>query len=403
MNNLKEKLINEVELKIRLGNEGIRFSEDFFKEELAKNKHIALLHLTSDFSLDDTSKQDIPNGGRLDNGIGIAFNKNSKSSYYLDREDGVILLKKDGKTLSAVTLVEPPKYYEKNTSDGVPLKTIGTAGHGPKYGESAVRIAYSNECSLIDTGKDCLFCNINTTHKRFAGREGVQWKHPKQIAETMKEAQKDGYDHFTITGGYVPERREVEYYLDSAEQIREVTGQKTFNVTAVIGAPLDLTVIEKYKEAGFESMAFNTEVWGKDFFRAICPGKVDVCGGYDNWLDAIYYAVQVFGRGHVRSNFVSGLQPKSQLLEGIETLAGKGVVATASQWVPNIGSALEGHKSPGWEWHYDVYWKNFQILKSNGITFKELYDSTAGNTCIHDFYKIDDGTFYTLQQEKKEA
>jgi len=49
----------------------------------------------------------------------------------------------------------------------------------------------------------------------------------------------------------VPERREVEYYLDVAENIKNSLGTNEFNGTACIGAPLDFSIIDKYKEAGY--------------------------------------------------------------------------------------------------------------------------------------------------------
>ena len=52
----------------------------------------------------------------------------------------------------------------------------------------------------------------------------------------------------TLTGGFVPERRELEYYLDVADAIREQ--YSTFYGVGIIGAPVDYSVLHKYKEAG---------------------------------------------------------------------------------------------------------------------------------------------------------
>lgn len=148
-----------------------------------------------------------------------------------------------------------------------------------------------------------MFCTVN-------GEKGVQnqeerpWHNPEQIGETIKAAYDEGYSHLTITGGFIPERRELEYYLDVAESIKEELGTETFNGTACIGAPLDLKVIERYKEAGFSTLSLNTEVWGKDYFDIVCPGKVTECGGYENWLNALKYPT---GRVRVGSREVHGV------------------------------------------------------------------------------------------------
>jgi len=184
------------------------------------------------------------------------------------------------------------------------------------------------------------------------------------------------------------------------ENIKEVLGRDDFNGTACIGAPLDLTVIDKYKEAGYSTISFNTEVWRKEYFNVYCPGKVTECGGYDNWLNAIRYAIKVFGEGNVRSNFVAGLQPKEILLEGIEALASIGVVAVASSWVPALGSPLEGHRSPTVDWHWDVQLKVAQILRKYGRTYEQIFNATAGRGITLDIYEVEDETWHSFEKEK---
>jgi hypothetical protein len=267
--------------------------------------------------------------------------------------------------------------------------------------DKSIVVTYSTECSVKDNGKTCLFCVMNGTK----GLEGPEyrpaWKYPHQIGETVKAAYDEGYKHVTITGGFVPERREVEYYLDVAEHIREALGTETFNGTACIGAPLDFSVIDKYKEAGFSTISFNTEVWGKNYFDIVCPGKVEACGGYDNWIKAIEYAIQVFGKGRVRSNFVVGLQPKEVLFEGFEYLASIGVVTVASPWVPGLGSPLEGHRTPTVDWHWDVQLRHADILRKYGRTYEEIFNATPTRSLTHDIYQIEDGTWPSLRKQEK--
>lgn len=389
---LKNKLRKEVELKNALAVEGIRFDPSIFKEDLKNNKNLSQSHNCMDFSLDNTEKYEVPLGFRLENGFGLLLNKSSRSPYYIERgEDGFYVLK-EGVKLSKLSFLKPPEFFSQKTSDDVLMKTIAMASGDFSYGDRQMVIAYSNECALKDKGLDCLFCNINATKDRFGEKEGIKWKYPKQIAETVKAAYDEGLDHVTITGGFVPERREVDYYLDAAESIQEALGRQDFNGTACIGAPADLSVIEKYKEAGFSTIAFNMEVWNKQFFDAICPGKSDAAcgGGHEHWVQAIKYAIDVFGFGNVRSNFVAGLEPKEYLLEGIDYLSSLGVVATASSWIPNIGSKFEGHRTPTPEWHWEVVNRVTNILRKNGISYEQLYKATPTTFIIHDLYRIED-------------
>ena len=50
----------------------------------------------------------------------------------------------------------------------------------------------------------------------------------------------------TVSGGFIPERREVEYYIDVAEAIQEATGLEDFNGTACVGATTDFSVFCRF-------------------------------------------------------------------------------------------------------------------------------------------------------------
>jgi hypothetical protein len=159
-------------------------------------------------------------------------------------------------------------------------------------------------------------------------------------------------------------------------------------------------VIDKYKEAGFRTLAINIEVWNEHFFRAYCPGKDKECGGQKHWIAALEYAVGVFGRGRVRSNMVGGLESKASTLDGIEALTSRGVIAMSPAWIPNPGSALEGHRSPEPEWHIDVAKKTYQLYRKQGFSFDQVYDATAvPQTLVHDLYRIDEQRLPVFRQQ----
>lgn len=268
-----------------------------------------------------------------------------------------------------------------------------------------IGIAYSNECSFKGIGMDCLFCNANATKDSYAEIEHVNWKTPKQIGETVAAAIRlDGVQHVNLTGGFVPERREVEYYLDVAEAIQEESGVQDFNGTAVIGAPDELSVIDKYKEVGFRTIATQIEIWDKNIFKTICPGKEKENGGWQHWLDTLEYEVQVFGRGRARTGFVAGIEPKDKTLEGVEYLTDKGIVCLTNAWTPNPGSKLEGHRTPSPEWHLDLAKKTYQLHKKAGITYEEYCDATpSADFLVHDFYRIDEERLAVFAGKEKLA
>lgn len=381
----REELYKEIELSNIIANEGIYISPEVIETLDFENHVQEQMRTCFDMNHETYTKTKLPTSIRLSSNfrLGLPYRHNSRFS--VQHENGKYYLLEGNNQIDEVTFVEKPKFYNHKTSDGVDMKTIAN-----EVGKTKVTVAYSNECALKDKGLDCKFCNINATKSRFADLQGISWKTPYQIAETYAKAREEGYESITITGGFVPERREVEYYIDVAETIQDLTGLQDFGGTACVGAPSDLSVIEKYKEAGYRAISTNLEVWDENFFKTICPGKEQICGGRQNWINALKHEVEVFGKGNVRSFFVAGIEPKSTLLEGIEYLTELGVVAIPLHWIPNPGSALEGHRAPTPEWYLDLYQKTYTLLKKNGLTHRDLYHSANVENSIFDyFYDLD--------------
>jgi len=385
----KKELIEELKLKNRCLVEGIRFDPNIFTQ--------------AGIGTDVTEQVNVLFAGDRHSHTGIDFPMaffTPKGRFYvqvmwdlgspveLKFEDGQFNIYDWGKLIfEKIEFAPRPPYYDKKTSDGTFMRTVAI-----DYGYGAMFVAYSNECSLKDKGLDCLFCNINATKALYGEAQGITWKNPRQIGETIAEGYKLGYDHLTITGGFVPERREVEYYLDVAESIQEHTGLTDFNGTACVGAPTDLSVFDKYKEAGYRSVATNMEIWDPHMFEVICPGKVRECGGRENWLNTLKYEVDVFGKYKVRSTFVSGIEPKESLLEGVDLLTSQGVLPCVSQWNVNVGSPLEGHRTPTAEWHWDMFEKTVAIYRKYGVKWSDLRNANARVTPVpFDLFRIYEG------------
>ena len=382
-------LLEEIRLKNELQVYGINFKPDIFEDLELGTKYKEQVNVL--FSIDRHEHVAYnfpacfitPKGGYI---VNISWDKSSP--YTLKHEDGRYFIVKDGNiVLEDIHFDKRAKYYDKKTSDGTYMKTVAVdSGYGHLF------VSYSNECFLKERGLDCLFCNINATKAMYGERDGVSWKTPKQIGEAIAEGYKEGFDKMTVSGGFIPERREVEYYIDVAEAIQEATGLKDFNGTACVGATKDFSVFDNYKQAGYRTIASNIEIWNKKMFDVICPGKSEYCGGRENWLNALLYEVDVFGKFNVRSTMVSGIEPKQETLEGVQYLVEHGVIAIPSQWNPNCGSALEGHRTPNAEWHWDVFEKTVALYRNNGLKWQQLRDGCAGsNTVIHDLFRLYEG------------
>ncbi len=385
----KRMLKDEIYLKNRIQVEGISFETDIFKHLALGGDVLEQVNVLSSLDKHAHPETEFPAYILTPEGkyrTPLRWDRNSPVS--LAYEDGQYNLYDRGALIIEKMRFAPrPAYYRLKMSDGTAMRTVAV-----DFGYGALFVAYSNECSLKDKGLDCLFCNINATKSLYGEAQGIRWKTPRQVGETVAAAYKEGFCHVTVSGGFIAERRELEYYLDVADAVREHTGLADFNGTAEIGAPLDLSVFEKYKAAGFRTIATNFEVWNEKLFDVICPGKAQLCGGRRNWLDALDEGLRVFGRHRVRTAFVCGLEPKESLLEGIEILLDKGAVVDVDQWNVNVGSPLEGHRTPAQDWHWDVHEKTAALYKKYGFTWDELRDGLcASNSVACDLFRLEAG------------
>ena len=135
---------------------------------------------------------------------------------------------------------------------------------------------------------------------------------------------------------------------------------------AVLVPPSSLEGIDELREAGWEEVAFNLEVWNERLWPGIVPGKAATVSR-ERWLEALEYAVKVFGKGKVASVLIAGLEPKESHWAGVEWLAERGIHGVPIPWTPTPGSPLEGHQTPTAAWHLEVVTKSLDIWEKYGL------------------------------------
>ncbi len=372
---VRQILLDEAKLSLNITEKGISYNAEEIKRFLDP------IELKSGFN----------RGGGI-TGFSLPHGYNTRghfsrwTPYSLVVEDGRPVLYDDGEFIGEITFNKGNPVSEQLLSTGEKVRDITNIS-----AQGGLHVMYSNECSLKDLGEDCLYCAFNERAKDGAANK-VLLKSPRQVAEAYDIARRAGAaNHFRITGGFVPERRELEYYLDVADAIKET--YSSFYGCAVVGAPADLSVLSKYKEAGFANISTNIEVWDKNIFAAMCPGKEKRNGGWQHWVDALEYSVELFGKGNVHSAIVAGLEPLESTLAGIEYLASKGVVCHFSAFRPEKGTPLEGYRSPDAAWHWELLDKATDIFRRYGFTTLQMYSGNASGPHSAQFFQIKAGEF----------
>lgn len=372
---VKQLLLDEVRLALELNEHGVNFN----------NAEITRLR-GSDAVSDPYRRDGAAFAFALPHGITANAKYARWTPYAIVVDHGKPVLLHDEQPVAVLSFHEQARHpeLEQVLSSGEKVKSILTIDpHGQ------VNVGYSDECSLKDKGEDCLFCSYNVRER---DPERPKIKTPRQIAEAYDIVRRAGKaNHFKISGGFVPERRELESYIDVLDAIREKHDK--FSGVAVIGAPADLSILSKYKEAGYTDLSHNMEVWDKDLFAFVCPGKSRRNGGWQHWIDSLEAAVDVFGKGHVHSNFVGGLDSKENFLEGIEFLSSKGVVAHFGVFRPEKGTPFEGHRSPDAAHHWEILDRATNIQLRHGFTVEQMYLGPGSGDHTGRVFRIKKGDF----------
>ncbi|MDR2753995.1 MAG: radical SAM protein [Oscillospiraceae bacterium] len=316
-----------------------------------------------DFNLGVDKQQPLPAELALPHGLHVPVNVNNAAPFSLSRKKGVLYLKVNGMRLFPVEYEPRPKFYSQKTSDGVEMWKLAQHRLGDE-----LMVTYNTYCHTLKGGNQCRFCALNSNTPLDGLRNGCFIQTPRQIAEIAAAAYGEGVvKRLEITGGILPRRAEIDFILEAGKAIKSALGTTSIpNGHALLAAPNDLSQIDALKEAGWEYVFFNLEVWDAHFFRAYCPGK-EALVGREHWLKALDYAAKVFGPGNVRCILIAGLEPLQSYLEGAEYLTAHNIFCDPAPWMPMPGSQLEGHSSPSAQWHIDLLVKTLDLWERSGL------------------------------------
>jgi hypothetical protein len=251
------------------------------------------------------------------------------------RLDGskLVLLEDQKEILSEVSFLPRPKFWNFSTTSGIPTKKLAHI-----YGVTCINFNRYSGCQFYDVGKPCKFCSVKPTQELHQGV--VINKNPQDLAETCHLAtQYDRVEWFLATGGsYLDGDREFDAHLAVIRAVRNELpwgGRLRGNLSLM--PPRTLERLKELYELGVDHPSFNLEVWPRQAFEAICPGKTQYVG-FDHIMLAYEKLVDLYGPGRVWCNFVAGLVPLKDQMDGFTAMAKRGVIPGANVYHPDVGS-----------------------------------------------------------------
>lgn len=245
-------------------------------------------------------------------------------------------------------------WQTQKTADGLPYPQAGVTTHGDML---VINVAPGCEYFLHKhdgQSMRCAFCAYGAPDERTAhlGQKTGQVEIPPPTLDRMREALDAVIDqteirHIYLVGGSLTDaRKEGERFLQLARYVKQVN-RRRIPVALGSGAIPDDQIAQFRAEQLVDHVCFNLEMWSEPLFNKVCPGKARYVG-YARWIEALETAVRHFGRGHVYSAMVAGieLEPEHGLewqdaariaLEGAEDLCRRGIIPIYSLVWPSGG------------------------------------------------------------------
>ena len=298
----------------------------------------------------------------------VKLRYNSLSILKIELKDGKLILIKNGKEVKEIYGELIKKY------DILNLKTqFYDENHIAKIKEfvdivgiDRITVLFFDGCYNWNCGKPCKFCDLHPKEKKdYSLRPNVNdikkyrdvknwWDKNKSIffagikygIKQILENIQFNHKHLLLMAGNLPENKNVwDIAEETIENMSKYMEFNDFDVYLNIAPHDDLNRLKRLKKLGITQVQYNLEIANKELFEFTCPGKIK----YDVFVEKLKEAVEIMGRGNVRTNFVLGLQNINELLNEIEEFAKYGVVADYSVFQPKPGTEYYSKTAPSFE------------------------------------------------------
>jgi hypothetical protein len=273
-------------------------------------------------------------------------------------EEGAAALYHGRERVCEVSFAPPTDFYGRRTASGLPF-----VGNAVLQGLDWVSFQCLWSCEFGADGRPCQFCFSGASFEANArrGRPQPNAVRAVDVREIVGYAVEDvGVDGVQITGGSTfggaEEAAHIRAYLSALQGLP--LAERLLYVTP----PDDTGLIDEYFSLGATRVACSLEVWDEVRAAVITPGKIAYTTRKRH-LDILTHIAEKHGSGRAFSNFVIGLESLETLQEGAAYLAERGILPSASVWMPMGRPVMGSMTAPGLDYYRRVI-----------DMFAELYD-----------------------------
>jgi hypothetical protein len=258
-----------------------------------------------------------------------------------------------GELLDTVSFPPHSDFYTQRTSAG--LRFVGNT---VLQGLDWVAFQCLWPCEYAAAGKPCEFCFSGADFEALR-KKGKPLPSPVSVADLVEVVawvvQKEGVSHLQITGGSTfdgeSESEHIRGYLKALAACADarLSGETLLYITP----PASNDTLDEYFALGASRIACSLELWDVKRAEAVTPGKIAFMSR-ERHLQALEYVAAKYGSARAFSNFIIGIEEFDTLAQGARYLAERGVLPTASVWMP-MGRPVQGSmKAPDIDYYRRV-------------------------------------------------
>lgn len=383
-----------VVLKIDVLREGVRFSphllevgrwalpQTHYRFELNHLKRVR--KLLPDEAVDKSQGWIVtPQQFQLPDGTHVQLSFADQSPYELLPADGGSMLFRDGEPVSHVDFERRPEWMSGRSQRGTVFSNVlQSLSRQVLYG------MILRHCEYFNSGDQCLFCCLpgNQPVLRAQGLRHLMGLRADEVAEAYAAALREEDIRFMILSGgsLISTEREAAMYAEIFAALREVRDRESRSTVFLCGSvALGRNDCLKLKEVGVTNVTFDLEVFDRDLFRAVCPGKEKFVS-WAEWERRLVEAVSVFGDGGASCNFVLGIETvpphgfrdlekaMNSVIEGFTWCVERGIVPLVTIWHPTAGSAASDFAGPPTEYLVRACRERRRIMRESGMLSRSI-------------------------------
>lgn len=301
--------------------------------------------------------------GNLWTNVPVSESFASRSPYTLHREHGHYLLRWNGDDVTPLALSPRPDWYDRPTSTGKPMTRIGTL-QGTYLG------IYQAKVCEYWTAKpekvNCKFCSVGLN----LGIDDADDKSIDEVMEVIRAAREEsGITYVDFNTGHY----EGDTYLDILEPFIVRIKRELGLLVGVQTPPhRDLKRYDHLRAIGVNRVSFCFEIFDRQLFEEVCPGK-HAEYGLDHYLEAVRYCAALSRKGPkgepwvTNGEIIAGLEPPESSIRAIDWITSVGAVPTVCVFRPLVGTDLEDQEPPRTEDLVPVFRRLYEACMERGL------------------------------------